>query len=147
MRSAITALVGGLLLAAAPIEPDFGRAPAPVAAPVITVQVIVIDGDTIEVAGERIRLLKIDTPELTKPRCQQEYDLAIKARARLVELLDNKQLTVVPEGKDPYGRTLAYVYANDDDVGDTLLKEGLALPYQPGPKAKAKRLATWCANR
>lgn len=145
MRPAITALIGGLLLAAAPIELDLSRAPA--APAVIRVDVIVIDGDTIEVAGERIRLLKIDTPELTKPRCQQEHDLALKARARLIELLDNKQLTVVPEGRDPYGRTLAYVYAGEDDVGDTLLKEGLALPYAPGPKAKAKRLATWCPSR
>jgi endonuclease YncB( thermonuclease family) len=29
----------------------------------------VIDGDTVELAGERIRLVEPDVPEISKPRC------------------------------------------------------------------------------
>ncbi|GLR88460.1 hypothetical protein GCM10007857_51720 [Bradyrhizobium iriomotense] len=39
---------------------------------------------------------------------------------------------------------MARVYTGEVDVGEVLLKEGHALPYVPGPEAKAKRLATWC---
>ena len=32
----------------------------------------VIDGDTVELAGERIRLIEPDAPEISKPRCNTE---------------------------------------------------------------------------
>ena len=104
----------------------------------------VIDGDTVDIDGARIRILSIDTPETFRSRCENEYQLGLKAKDRLSELLSGAEVSYTPDGLDRFGRTLATVYAGDLDVGEKLLEEGHALPYVPGPEAKAKRLATWC---
>lgn len=104
----------------------------------------VIDGDTVEIDGTRIRILQIDTPETFRSRCENEFVLGLKAKQRLQELLDGGEVSYTPDGFDRFGRTLAHVYAGEVDVGDVLLKEGHALPYVLRPEAKAKRLATWC---
>jgi endonuclease YncB( thermonuclease family) len=106
----------------------------------------VIDGDTVDIDGTRIRILSIDTPETFRSRCENEYQLGLKAKERLGELLSSGEVSYTPDGVDRFGRTLATVYADDLDVGLKLLEEGHALPYVPGPEAKAKRLATWCPS-
>jgi endonuclease YncB( thermonuclease family) len=107
----------------------------------------IVDGDTIVIDDLKIRLLEIDTPETYAPRCENEHVLGLKAKQRLIELFATRDtITVVEQGKDRYGRTLAYVYVGELNVGEQLLKEGLALPYRPGPKAKAERLAQWCRS-
>ena len=115
-----------------------------------TETILLVDGDTIKVNGERIRIIEIDAPETWKPRCENELVLGLKAKQRLRELLDGVDdahpLTVVPEGYDYWHRTLAYVYVGEVNVGQQLLDEGHALPYVAGPQAKAKRLATWCGS-
>lgn len=104
----------------------------------------VVDGDTLDIDGERIRIVKIDTPETHRSRCPNEYTLGLKAKDRLTELLSSGEVTFVAEGFDRYGRTLAYIYVGEVDVGQRLLDEGHALPWRPGAKAKAERLAAWC---
>jgi endonuclease YncB( thermonuclease family) len=108
---------------------------------------LLIDGDTIDVDGTRIRIVSIDTPETFRPRCENELILGLKAKERLRALLDAGPVTYKATGKDRYGRTLAVVYAGAMDVGAQLLAEGHALPYVPGPEAKAARLAAWCGSR
>jgi len=103
----------------------------------------VIDGDTVDIDGTRIRILSIDTPETFRSRCENEY-LGLKAKERLTALLGSGEVSYTPNGVDRFGRTLATVYVGEVDIGEVLLKEGHALPYVPGPEAKAKRLATWC---
>ena len=107
----------------------------------------VIDGDTIDLNGMPIRILKIDTPETFRSRCDNEHALGLKAKERLIELLDGAEVTYRATGYDRWGRVLAYVYADEIDVGQELLDEGLALPYLPGPKDKARRLAVWCPTK
>lgn len=104
----------------------------------------VIDGDTIELNGETIRLLDIDTPETFKPRCARERGIGLAAKARLVGLLARGNITLDRGGRDRYKRTLAKVYVDGKDVGAVLLAEGHALPYRPGRDAKAWRQAQWC---
>jgi endonuclease YncB( thermonuclease family) len=105
----------------------------------------VIDGDTLVVDGLRIRIAEIDTPEIGRARCQREFELAQAAKQRLTELLTTGELTVVVVGDGGFGRALAYVFAGETDVGQTLLEEGLALKWTRGPVAKAARMAVWCA--
>ena len=108
-----------------------------------------IDGDTLDVDGERIRLLGVDAPELTRSRCDAEHALAVKARDRLQTILKTGKIFVnrgvnADGSGDRYGRTLAHVLVNGSDVGDVLVAEHLALEWHPGAGAKAARLAIWC---
>ena len=105
----------------------------------------VIDGDTVDVDGTRIRILSIDTPETFQSRCDNELVLGLKAKARLTELLGSGEVSYThPTVSTALAERWRLVYAGEVSVGDVLLKEGYALPYVPGPEAKAKRLATWC---
>lgn len=88
----------------------------------------VIDGDTFDVAGERVRISNIDAPELGTSHCLAELDLALAAAFRLRELLRDG-FYLDREGTDAYGRTLAAVAMADglrSDVGEILIAEGLA---------------------
>ena len=106
--------------------------------------VSIVDGDTISVGREKIRLLAIDTPETFRSRCDNELVLGLKAKERLRQLLDSGSVSIERDGHDRYRRTLANVKAGAIDVGATLLAEGYALPYQSGYEAKLLRLRTWC---
>jgi micrococcal nuclease len=81
----------------------------------------VVDGDTVWIEREKIRLLDIDAPEM-EGRCPAERALAVRSRDRLIVLLRGREVTIAREGLDKYGRTLARL----DDVGDQLVREGLA---------------------
>ena len=56
----------------------------------------VVDGDTFWMQGSKIRIADIDTPEISDPKCQSEYDLGMKAQGRLRELL-NEGLLICTE--------------------------------------------------
>ncbi len=70
---------------------------------------------------ERIRLLGIDTPELSEPGGQA-------ARQRLEQLLKEGPIRIVPHGQDVYGRTVADVFVNGKNVAEVLRSEGFAKP-------------------
>ena len=94
------------------------------------------DGDSLVIERERIRILDIDAPEL-KGRCPYERALAIRARNRLVELLNAGPYVIERDGKDRYGRVLATVTVNGASVGSQLVNEGLARKW-------AGRREPWC---
>lgn len=101
----------------------------------------VIDGDTFELAGgERVRILNIDAAEMPPgSQCGAERDLALAAKARLSEVVRQGEVTLVREGRDRdrYDRQLRRVRVDGQDVGDLLVREGLAQPWR-GHKAN------WC---
>lgn len=86
----------------------------------------VVDGDTLWLEGEKLRLERIDTPELSRPDCAAERALALQARDRLVDLLSTQDWHAVRGGQDRYGRTLASLRGAGGWVGDQLVREGLA---------------------
>lgn len=89
----------------------------------------VIDGDTIWLFGTRIRVADIDTPEISEPKCDREYDRGITARDRLVKLLNAGPFEVMPIGtrdEDRYGRKLRVLVRDGRSLGDQLVSEGLA---------------------
>jgi endonuclease YncB( thermonuclease family) len=108
-------------------------------------KVNVIDGDTVAVARERIRLLGIDAPETREARCERERVAGYRTKARIVDLLRFSQsVDIRRQGHDPYGRTLARIIVDGRDLGEQLVRENLALPYRAGAEARADRLARWC---
>lgn len=95
----------------------------------------IVDGDTIWLDGAKLRLVKYDTPETSLKLCggKRERDLGKKAADRLKELLNNNFYTVDFHGKEGSGsRTLATVKVGGVNVGDILIKEGLARSWPDG---------------
>ncbi|MBH0207185.1 MAG: thermonuclease family protein [Nitrospira sp.] len=86
-----------------------------------TLLVRVIDGDTIRVGNERIRLRGIDTPEMS------EFD-GVVAKQRLEEFLRGGSIRIVPHARDVYRRLIADVFVNGENVADLLRRDGLSKP-------------------
>ena len=99
----------------------------------------VVDGDTIWLGGENIRVADIDAPETHEPRCAEEQALGDRATARLHELVNNGTVTLTPidRDEDSYGRKLRIVRVDGTSVGETLVSEGLARWYEGGRRG-------WC---
>ena len=92
----------------------------------------VIDGDTLDIAGERIRLHGIDAPEKDQT-CSidgQKWACGIAAWGYLVQLLAGQIVTCDPRDIDQYGRTVAVCFADHQDINATMVAEGWALAYQ-----------------
>lgn len=85
-----------------------------------------IDGDTFEIAGERVRIRGVDTPELKSKG--RERELALRAKEELQGLLTGS-FSVLRTGKDKYGRTVADVVIGRTNVADLLIEKGLGRPY------------------
>ena len=99
----------------------------------------VIDGDTFDLAGERIRIADIDTPEVDG-RCAYESDLASRATTRMRALLSEGPFELHPiagRDEDRYGRKLRIVTRGGRSLGDTLVAEGLARTW-------TGRREPWC---
>lgn len=111
-------------------------------------QLWVIDGDTLDLLAphhERIRLEGIDAPETARPSCEAERQKSLEAKRAAIALVRaGRTATVTRKGQDRFGRTLADVSIDGRDLGRHLLERRLALPYRPGPDAKARRIAHWC---
>jgi endonuclease YncB( thermonuclease family) len=107
----------------------------------------VIDGDTVELAGERIRLVEPDAPEISKPRCNTELAKGLLASGSLRQLLEGPVRIERSGRTDRYRRTLASIVAPAGNVADILIREGLAIPYKPGFDAYQQRAAHWCPEQ
>jgi endonuclease YncB( thermonuclease family) len=99
----------------------------------IAAALIVIDGDTIRSDEERIRLEGIDAAEIGHAKCEAERRLGALAKHRLEQLLSSGSVDIRrnahPDPPDRYGRTLAHVLVNGEDVACVLIKEGYARPW------------------
>ena len=82
----------------------------------------VIDGNTIQVYGVgRVQLDQVKTPDTEPGKSQAKKFVEEKCLGKTVYLnIDDKQ----PE--DKYGRTLAIVYTDIDDINKELIDNGLA---------------------
>ncbi|MVS97881.1 thermonuclease family protein [Devosia marina] len=96
----------------------------------------VVDGDTLWLNGENIRLKDFDTPEPQTQICGGAAEVALshQASARLLDLLNGNEWTIERFGYDSTSsrRTLATIWINGRDVGDILIAEGLARRWPNG---------------
>jgi endonuclease YncB( thermonuclease family) len=104
------------------------------AADAITGKARIIDGDTIEVSGNRIRLEGIDAPERGQ-RCQdrlgQPYDCGATAVRTLVDLTKGQEVRCEPVGQDRYRRTLAICRLPSGlDLNGELVRLGRAVAFR-----------------
>lgn len=93
----------------------------------------ITDGDTFRAGDERVRLIGIDTPEVSGGvECYGRE--ATEALAGLVPVGSTVRLVADVEPRDRYDRTLAYVYRLDGEhVNLALARDGYALPLTVPP--------------
>src|SRR6478672_7271742 len=102
-------------------------------------QASVIDGDTIEIHGKRIRLWGIDAPESTQ-LCRGDDSLQYRCGAKAANDLDafiaRRPVNCMPMNLDQYGRTVATCSAGGADLGEWLVHNGLALDWPQYSKGR-----------
>lgn len=92
----------------------------------------VIDGDTIEIHGQRIRLHGIDAPEgdqlcqveAKSWRCGQQASLALDAK------IAQRPVSCKQKDLDRYHRIVAVCFAGSEDLNAWMVAEGWALAYR-----------------
>jgi endonuclease YncB( thermonuclease family) len=147
---------GGYLLADL-VSPSAGPAePVPVAVAAteaITGRASVVDGDTLEIHGTRIRLHGIDAPESSqlclvhgsKARCGQEAALALS------EKIGTGVVSCDAKDRDHYGRVVAVCHAHGEDLNGWMVISGWAMAYrhysadyiQQEQSAAAAKIGIW----
>ena len=92
----------------------------------------VVDGDTIVIDGEHVRLEGIDSPEKdqTCTAYGQQWSCGLTAAEWLKEYLRGRQVDCVGHARDRYARLLAVCYAGGENVNERLVREGWALDYR-----------------
>ncbi len=103
----------------------------------------VADGDSVAIAGTRLRLLGIDAPELAQTcrRDERGYACGETAKGHLAELIAGRRLDCVWERRDKYGRGLARCRAGALDLNAAMVRDGWAVAYggYEGEEAEARR--------
>lgn len=115
----------------------------------------VIDADTIEIHGERIRLLDVDAPE-SKQTCKaqdaSDWRCGQKASLALSDWIGARPVTCDTTKRDRYGRHLARCVVAGEDVGVWLAESGWVVPYRDckcetirsaASRAKSAQLGIW----
>jgi|SRR6478672_3278501 len=100
--------------------------------------IYVIDGDTFDLNGTRIRVAGIDAPETHPARCPNEAALGAAATQKLAELLRGRPLWISGLKTDHFGRAVAFVRVNGEDVANAMISAGLARNYD------GKQRQGWC---
>jgi len=93
----------------------------------------VIDGDTIEIAGERVRLAGIDAPEIHQTciaSSGDEWRAGRIAANHLERMVRHQHVTCRAAGRDSYGRILGRCTANGRNVNAAMIREGMAWAFR-----------------
>ena len=115
------------------------------------------DGDTLTVSrGEKVRLLQIDTPEISPAECY-----GVEAHKALIQIIGKSAITLesdsVSDNKDQFGRILRYIKVGNINVNLKLVEIGAATPYffngekgkyssqiyKAAQNAQAKKIGLW----
>lgn len=117
----------------------------------------VADGDTLTIAGVRIRMVDIDAPELDQSCLDaqgREWPCGRQAASQLRSMVRGRDLTCQPRSRDQYGRALATCMLPDKtDVNAWMVQQGWAVSYnydnvygRQQAEAKAAKRGIWMGS-
>lgn len=130
---------------------------APALAADLTGTASVIDGDTLEVRGARIRLHGIDAPE-SQQLCQdaagKDWRCGQKAAVALSDRIGRRPVTCEQKDKDRYGRVVAACFVGGENLNAWMAANGWAMAYRQYSKdyvgaeatARAVRAGIWAGT-
>lgn len=117
-----------------------------------------IDGDTLEIHGSRIRVFGIDAPE-SDQLCRNEeselYRCGQKTSNALFDYIDRRPVECVEVDRDRYKRAVSVCSVGGTDIADWPVRNGLALDwpqYSQGgyseaqAEAKRERRGMWIGS-
>lgn len=110
------------------------------------------DGDSLELAGERIRLRGIDAPEYSQTcrKAGADYPCGRQSRDALRRLIEGRQISCEGWERDRYGRLLAICMAGGKELNREQVAAGWALAYggysAEEADARAARLGVWAGD-
>lgn len=93
----------------------------------------VVDGDTLDISGVRVRLQGIDAPERSQ-RCNRSrvsltWRCGRSATRALKQLIDNQPVRCVSHGTDAYDRVIGTCFVAGEDVNAAMVRLGHAWAF------------------
>lgn len=91
----------------------------------------VVDGDTLDLSGVRVRLFGIDAPE-SRQRCDpagRDWACGIWASRKMAALIGAAEVACVARDRDRYGRVVAICSVSGRDLGRAMVRAGAARAY------------------
>jgi len=92
----------------------------------------VIDGDTIHIGSNKIRLHGIDAPE-TNQTCEKnnvEWYCGKDSAQILINFINNQKVTCDVKGTDKYKRYISVCFVNNIDMNEFMVRNGWAIAYR-----------------
>ncbi len=105
---------------------------SPIHAETLSGHARVVDGDTLAVSGQRVRLNGIDAPE-TRQTCARDgrqWACGKASTQAMRTLVGQNPVRCEISGRDRYGRAIGTCFVNGRDLQQELVRQGLALAYR-----------------
>ncbi|MCD7110371.1 thermonuclease family protein [Rhizobium sp. DKSPLA3] len=118
----------------------------------VTGQPRVVDGDTLALGRDRIRLIGIDAPEgaQTCERDGETWACGQEARRHLARLIGTTAVLCEGRADDRYGRRLAVCAAGGEDLNARMVADGFAVAFgdyaAEEAEARANRAGLWAGT-
>ena len=116
----------------------------------------VIDGDTIHINKNKIRLHAIDAPEINQTcnKNSRVWNCGVESTKFLKELIGNNKIECITQGKDRYNRFIGICYKDNLDLNSEMVLNGWAIAYRYYSKdyveeeeeAKQEKKGIWIGN-
>lgn len=103
-------------------------------------QVQVLDGHALQIGAKKLHLYAIDVPELTH-RCGHgpgEWRCGMVAREELTKLINGHKPECKPAERDAYNHAAAICFVGKIDLGEAMVRSGLARVDRHHPEVYAK---------